>query len=265
MKLKKRHELPLMAKLNVNIDIERLTRYFFDNNLNDWSKYDGLKYNNASENGLVVRKILLSHFLSEDEKQVKLNNDVFDGGEAYKLLCLTDYDEEKAGSRLDEERLIDKDPSFVNKSHILEKIHDPSHRLYVPEADERNYTKKTNLVTGYMEEVFNMFPEDTITRTRFAVLMPGQKVNPHIDMNTDLGVRIHVPLLTHPDAVIGVKGKKRTVEMHWPADGSVWFLNQGFTHWVHNDSNVPRVHLIFSIVGQKCLENLISEHTYLDQ
>ena len=265
MKLKKRNELPLIAKLNMKVDIEKLTRYFLDNNLNDWSKYDGLKYNNASENGLVVRKILLSHFLNEEEKEEKLNKDLFDGGEAYKLLCLTDYDEEKAGARLDQSKLLEKDPSLVNKSHILEKIHDPAHRLYVPEADERNYTKKTDLVSGYMEEVFNLFSKDTVTRTRFAVLMPGQKVSPHIDMNTDLGVRIHVPVLTHPDAVIGVKGKKSSVEMHWPADGSVWFLNQGFTHWVYNNSDVPRVHLIFSIVGQHCLEDLIQEETYLDQ
>lgn len=264
MRLKKRNELPLMAKLNMKVDIDRLTKYVMDNGLTDWNKYSGLKYDKASENGLVVRKILLSHFLSEQEKTEKLEKDIFDGGDAYKLLCLTDYDEEKAGDRLDAKRLLDKDPSLVHKANLLEKIHDESHHLYVPEADERNYTKRTDLVSGYMEEIFEMFPEDTVTRTRLAVLMPGEKVGAHIDMNTDLGVRIHVPILTHDDVIMGVKGKKRSIEMNWPADGSVWFLNQGFTHWVYNNSDVPRVHLIFSIVGQKCLDDLVAEETYLD-
>jgi hypothetical protein len=63
--------------------------------------------------------------------------------------------------------------------------------------------------------------------------------------------------------VIGTKGKKRTYEMHLPADGGVWFLNQGYEHWVKNDSDVDRVHLVVVVTGQKGI--LEADEQYWDK
>jgi hypothetical protein len=89
--MKKRQHLPLMSKLNLSVDIERLQQEFFDQGYDDWNLYNGLKSEAASENGRVVRRVLLEYFLNDDELQERENQSVTEGGEAYKMLCLTDY------------------------------------------------------------------------------------------------------------------------------------------------------------------------------
>lgn len=257
-KLKKRQHLPLFAKLNYKVDIERLRDEFFQNGFDDWNKYNGLKSDFASENGRIVRRILLGHFLSEEERQEREAQEITEGGEAYKMLCLTDYDESKAPRSFDAEKIAEQNPELLRKANMLERIHDPNHPLYVPEADERNYTKPTEYLKGYTREIYDMF-KGQVTRSRYAVLMPGEKIDPHRDLNTNYGIRIHVPVITNPDVIIGCKGKKRSVEMNMPANGSVWFVNAAYEHWVYNNSNEPRVHLVFSVVGQEDLENPLQE------
>jgi hypothetical protein len=228
-----------MSRLPLNIDIKRLQWEFHENGYFDWDLYDGLKKGKASENGLVVRQILLSHFLAEGE-------DGSEGGEAYKMLCLTDYNGE-----MDTTELKSFDPAR------LERISDPKHPLYVPEADEKNYDKRNSYCLGYVNEVMDLVEKHVghVTRTRYAVLMPGEEIKEHRDINTDKAIRIHVPLMTDQDVVFGVRGKKTLVEQHMPADGGVWFINQGFPHYVKNNSDKPRVHLVMSVVGQGMIED----------
>lgn len=237
--MKKRQFLPLMSKLPLSIDIKKLQSEFTSNGYWDWGLYDGLKKSKASKNGLIVRKILLSHFLSEGE-------DITEGGEAYKMLCLTDYNGE-----------IDTTSLSITDSARLERISDPSHPLYVPEADEKNYDKRNQYATGYVTEIMDLIEKEVghVTRTRYAVLMPGEEIKEHRDINTDKAVRIHIPLFTDPDVLFGVRGKNSLVEKHLPADGNVWFINQAYPHYVKNESNKPRVHLVMSVVGQKMIED----------
>ena len=46
-----------------------------------------------------------------------------------------------------------------------------------------------------------------------------------------------------------VKLKKR----HFPADGTVWFINPGVKHWAKNDGEEERIHLIVSVDSQEIL------------
>ena len=226
-----------MSKLKMKVDIERLQKEFFDFGYDNWDLYNGLKKGYADDNGLVVRNILLSHFLAEGESSDE-------GGEAYKMLCLTDYNGPKS-------ELKEFD------SAKLERISDPKHPLYCPEADEKLYDKRNEFCKGYVAEVMDMIEENIghVTRSRYAVLMPGEEIKPHMDINTDKAIRIHIPLFTNPQVGFGVKGKKNEVFEHMPADGGVWFINQAYTHWVKNESDQPRVHLVFSVVGQDNIEN----------
>jgi len=41
------------------------------------------------------------------------------------------------------------------------------------------------------------------------------------------------------------------------ANGEVYFVNQGFKHWIENNSKDPRVHLIVTVVGQEDLTNCL--------
>jgi len=53
--MKKRQHLPLMAKLDIKIDIDRLLKEFYEFGYDDWSKYNGLDYDKSQEDGLIVR------------------------------------------------------------------------------------------------------------------------------------------------------------------------------------------------------------------
>ena len=87
----KRQHLPLMAKLNFKIDIDKLRNEFFELGYDYWSKYNGLSYGSNTEDGLVVRRVLLEYFLTDEEKAEREGKLVADGGEAYKMLCLTEF------------------------------------------------------------------------------------------------------------------------------------------------------------------------------
>lgn len=256
--MKKRQHLPLMAKLDMHIDIDRLLKEFFDFGYDDWSKYDGLNYDKNQEDGLVVRRILLEYFLTEEEKKERQGQLVAEGGEAYKMLCLTEFngDPEKDSRDL-ASKLTQQDMDPKSLARRLEKISDPTHPDYVPIADEKRYDKRNEYCKGYVAEIMDMLEESIghVARSRFAVLKAGEEIKPHLDVNTDKAVRIHIPLITHKDCTFGVQGKKRTVEEHMAADGSVWFINQGYRHWVKNPTPVNRVHLVFVITGQNSIEN----------
>jgi hypothetical protein len=251
--MKKRQHLPLMAKLNLNVYIDRLLTEFYEFGYNDWNKYDGLSHNKNSEDGLVVRRVLLEYFLSDEEKAEREGKLVVEGGEAYKMLCLTEFngDVELANKNLANE-LKNSGLTPQQFARRLEKISDPAHPDYSPISDEKMYDKRTGYAKGYVNEIMDMLEENIghVARSRYAVLKAGEEIKPHLDINTDKAVRIHIPLITHPNCIFGVTGKKTEVINHMPADGSVWFINQGYSHWVKNESPVDRVHLVFVVIGQ---------------
>ena len=264
--MKKRQYLPLMAKLNFKVDIDRLVKEFYEFGYDDWSIYNGLSYGTNTEDGLVVRRVLLEYFLTDEEKAERVDKLIAEGGEAYKMLCLTGFN---GDTTISSKGLADKlknsgmtPQQFARK---LEKISDPSHPDYSPIADEKLYDKRNKFCKGYVAEVMDMLEDKIghVARSRYAVLKAGEEIKPHLDINTDKAIRIHIPLLTHPDVKIGVKGKHREVVKNLEADGSVWFLNQGYSHWVKNDSNMDRVHLVFVVTGQN--EILESDEQYWDE
>lgn len=249
----KRKHLPLMAKLNFKVDIDMLVNEFYEFGYDDFNMYNGLSYCNNTKDGLVVRRVLLEYFLSDAEKAERADKLVADGGEAYKMLCLTEFngDAEAYNQNL-ADKLADSGLTPQQFARRMEKISDPNHPSYSPIADEKLYDKRNEFCKGYVAEVLDMIEQHVghVARTRYAVLKAGEEIKPHLDINTDKAVRIHIPLITHEDVIVGTKGKKRTVEQHMPADGSVWFLNQAYEHWVKNDSNVDRVHLVAVVTGQ---------------
>lgn len=262
----KRKHLPLMAKLNFKVDINRLVKEFYELGYDDFNMYNGLSYGNNTEDGLVVRRVLLEYFLTDEEKAERADKLVADGGEAYKMLCLTEFngDAETHSQNL-AGQLADSGLTPQQFARRMEKICDPNHPSYSPIADEKLYDKRNEFCKGYVAEVLDMIEQHVghVARTRYAVLKAGEEIKPHLDINTDKAVRIHIPLITHEDVIVGTKGKKRTVEQHMPADGSVWFLNQAYEHWVKNDSDIDRVHLVAVVTGQNGI--LEADEQYWDR
>lgn len=264
--MKKRQELPLFAKLNFTVDVDRLLKEFYEFGYDNYDLYDGLSYGKNTDDGLVVRRVLLEYFLTDEEKAEREGKAVAEGGEAYKMLCITEYNGDAAA---DSQNLAEKlGESGLSPQHFarrMEKVSNPDHPNYSPIADEKKYDKRNAYCKGYVAEVMDMLEEHVghVARSRYALLKAGEEIKPHLDINTDKAIRIHIPLITHDDVKIGVKGKRTSHEINMKADGSVYFLNQGYEHWVKNDSNVDRIHLVFVVMGQGGI--LESDVQWLDE
>ncbi|WP_426000517.1 aspartyl/asparaginyl beta-hydroxylase domain-containing protein [Caulobacter sp. DWR1-3-2b1] len=87
---------------------------------------------------------------------------------------------------------------------------------------------------GYTRGVF--------PRVMLAKMPPGGVIHPHIDGNpaAKWPHKIHVPLSTNPGVVSFFGGE----EHNFPVGGAVEVNNLG-PHWVRNDGETDRAHLIF--------------------
>ena len=87
---------------------------------------------------------------------------------------------------------------------------------------------------GYARGVF--------PRVMLARMAPGGVIQPHIDANpaAKWPHKIHVPLLTNDGVVFFCGGAER----HFPLGEAVEVNNLG-PHWVRNDGDTDRIHLIF--------------------
>lgn len=96
--------------------------------------------------------------------------------------------------------------------------------------------------------IASLKPEGRVTFTCLRKLPAYQNIPPHIDSwenIPNLGIRYHVPLLTHPD-----------VKMCWPDDGVevhmeagwLWSVNFHKLHEVRHLAPIDRIHLHFNVV-----------------
>jgi len=99
----------------------------------------------------------------------------------------------------------------------------------------------------------NMF-KGNLARVRLAYLSPNFSLKPHVDYDPSYITRYHIPLLTNEDCLMCVKVKGVEKNIHFPADGNVYFLNAGHIHWAENNSNEGRIHLIVDTKNQEDLQ-----------
>lgn len=231
---KGRWELPVIAKLDFTVDLDRLRA-----ELDAYAKdkiWDGLGSDYASlcETHTKLPKMF---FKEEELDGVECVCDLDWTATSYQQLSITEFDEtydinqrtEKSGSKWDD-RIA-------------------KHRT---DADERYFRKIKDDVPPYMREILEMFPN--AHRSRFSVLAPNSEVKPHIDYDTLYGIRIHIALDTNDKCYNGGWDKDgNDVREHIPADGSVWLVNPGVKHYAINDGDTPRNHLIISLDTQSIL------------
>jgi hypothetical protein len=86
-----------------------------------------------------------------------------------------------------------------------------------------------------------------IGRTRLMRLAHGADVPAHSDGNYSWRnrVRIHIPIITHPDVVFSCVGN---IDIHM-AEGDAWTFDNWREHAVYNRSPVDRIHLVIDTVG----------------
>ncbi len=89
--------------------------------------------------------------------------------------------------------------------------------------------------------------QTVVGRSRLMRLSAGADVPSHSDGNYTWRkrVRIHVPIVTHPDVTFSSIGN---LDVHMAA-GETWTFDNWRQHAVYNRSNVARIHLVIDTVG----------------
>lgn len=102
----------------------------------------------------------------------------------------------------------------------------------------------------YFKEILHSFEFQTGV-VRLLFLPPGKKVGEHTDkgFNWNVGmVRLHIPIVTHPDVIFEIAGERCL----WQP-GEFWFGDFNQPHWLHNQSDIVRVHLVLDCFVDEAL------------
>ena len=252
-----RKQLPNFGVLNnYKVDIEQLLKFCFKNNYFDTDLYNDI---NVSSNSFMKGFVIANEFCRESF--FKDSSEDYLESQVYKQRYLTElHDNDLTKARQDyvQENHVPIKSTIMSRTRRL----DSSSKTYKPEADERNYGKKNELVIGEVEKVLNMF-KGKLARVRFAYLAPNFSLKPHIDYDPSYITRFHIPLITNKKCLMGVKKNNVEYRTHFPADGRVYFLNAGQIHWAENNSNVNRIHLIVDTQNQDDLQDLTEYNNYV--
>jgi hypothetical protein len=80
---------------------------------------------------------------------------------------------------------------------------------------------------------------------RILFLPPQGHIKDHVDFHTSFQfglLRLHIPIITHPDVVFTIGGQRVT----WKA-GELWFGDFSKVHSVKNDSPIVRAHMVIDV------------------
>ncbi|MFI6523020.1 aspartyl/asparaginyl beta-hydroxylase domain-containing protein [Spirillospora sp. NPDC050679] len=125
---------------------------------------------------------------------------------------------------------------------------DPGGAGLVPHADTPHLER-----APYTAEVLRGVPAP-LRSVRLMALGPGARVHEHRDGKCGHrwgALRLHVPVITNPGAVVVIGGEER----HWDA-GRLWFGDFDRPHHVRNGGAEPRVHLVIDTMVTPALLEL---------
>ena len=111
-------------------------------------------------------------------------------------------------------------------------------------GDEPYWPTEALSACTYMQEVLASF--DARRRSvRVLCLAPGASVFEHYDPDSSVDrttVRLHVPIVTHPDVDFLIAGRRFRMQ-----PGELWYGDFAFPHRLRNRSPVERVHLVMDL------------------
>lgn len=233
-KWKRRYELPVIKRLDIRFDINRIRDELKQFSFN--KTWDGLgsDYANMCE---AHTKLPSMFFTKEELDNVNCVCDLDWERTSYKQLSLTEYDNSY---------------NLSSRTEMSDSKWDNRIAKQDTYADERWYRKFKDDLPPYLKEILLTFPNSH--RSRFALLNAGNLVKPHVDYDTLYGIRLHIAIETNDKCYNGGWDKNgNEIKEHIPSDGSVWFVNPGVKHYAINGGDTPRNHLIISLDSQSIL------------
>jgi len=222
---KNRNELPSLVKLNLQVDIEKLR--------NEILEYISKQKDSMEDGPYKNLRDAYGYNLTPAAYNGKTNDEVdhnFDWNRIpYKQIAVTEFDEDY----------------IVREDRNSGKRYDRGFMKNDKRFDERAYSKIKDDVPPYLREVISKFGPHT-ARVCIATTEPGGGIQPHRDYDTTFCTRYHIAINTNENATVN--------DIHLPADGYAWFLNAGKNHWVKNEGDTSRTHLLIMVDGQEPLE-----------
>jgi hypothetical protein len=98
--------------------------------------------------------------------------------------------------------------------------------------------------TPYFKEVLDSL--DCGKRVvRLLALPPGAEIGEHTDAGSNFqcgSIRLHVPIVTHEKVIFTIDGER----VRW-REGELWYGDFARPHWLKNESDVLRVHLVIDV------------------
>lgn len=244
---KNRKELPLAARLEKSFELPLLIEELYAFNLLDVDRYNDFNYTPDSPIYNLLNKSLDVRTLAMNEKEIQSarENNIYES-QGYRQYYLT------RSITKNEPRSEDNSPVSA-KTRMRRLKRDSS--LYDPATDERNYGHLKEGLGPRLTNLIQSFPGN-LCRVRLAALMPGQKIQPHRDYDPSYLLRVHIPILSNQENYIFFDIKGTVSKYRYPADGSAYFINAGYIHWVENLGASPRIHLLIDIEGQEALNGM---------
>lgn len=242
MKLTREH-LPLFKVLpRKPIDILELQSQIKQYGFDDYSKYVDLDAKGEYMHLCNQYNETHTRFIN-DEEALKARGQY--DGQMYRQLALTKFDHVTYPN-------VNFTEAITDKRKAIRAATTRTSPNYLPQLDERNYCIPNENAKGMLLDILNSF-KAKFTRVRLAVLMPGFEGKPHIDYNTDYSIRVHIPIFTSEKATFSYMTERGTTTEHMPADGRMWYVNTGYTHFVSNTGSAPRLHIVVNLESQEDL------------
>lgn len=147
----------------------------------------------------------------------------------------------------------------VDLSPLIQRVHSLPSDAWVSRGDPESY--KTSAVRQgdkhwasvakeidqLLEATFEYFEPGYFNRVVLSKIPAGEKILPHTDDFGDairkISTHCHIPLITHPDVKMGFTENR--IEHHLKA-GYLYTMDETVYHYVNNDSDIDRVHLLFA-------------------
>ena len=143
--------------------------------------------------------------------------------------------------------------NLTTPSEILP--HTASIKERLRRREEHLYNVPTEDYTGsYFEEIVTKCKAPA-SRIRITKLAPGKEIPFHVDYDVGYAVRCICPIYTD-DMVVNKFRRDGKIEEYNLQAGKAYFLNIGFPHAVYNNSDKPRIALMFSLDGTADIENI---------
>lgn len=234
---KTRYELPVIAKLNFSVDIDKLKKEVEEYvQKKSWDAF-GSEYYKLCEAYTIIPETFFEKAYNDTGDMCNIDWET----SPYRQIGITEFDSDFSLEKRNVKSYSPWDKRISRKDPIL---------------DERWYRKMKDDVPPYLKEILQNF--NNVHRTRFSELAPNSEVKPHIDYDTTYSIRLHIAITTNDGCVNGGWDKNgNEVIHHIPADGSVWFINTGVKHYAKNMGDTPRNHLIIGLDDQSVIEKYL--------